>query len=54
MAIVNTADIGGKILNFSNLNIKTNVTIHKKKIKKSLNKNNLFIGGIELFINPNL
>ncbi len=48
------AETKDKNLNFSDLKVITNVTIHNIKITKSLNKKSLLIGGIEEFIYPNL
>jgi hypothetical protein len=52
--IVINAETKDKNLNFSDLKVITNVTIHNIKITKSLNKKSLLIGGIEEFIYPNL
>lgn len=51
---VSTDETNGKNINFSDLKIVISVPTHKRKIVKSLQRKSLFIGGIELLINPNL
>ena len=54
MSKIKIEDINGINLNFFDVKIVIIVAIHNMKIDKSLNKKSLLMGGIELFIKPNL